>query len=127
MPSEVVAMEDLQEMIIEQKILDMMEYAYLHALSQYPKSEKFALVADMKRNLDLLLEYEIEARKKSTKKTTLLNMDITLDKLRKYVGLSYRLKHLPMQKYKTWSKMLDEIGKMLGAWLKTVNSRERRT
>lgn len=127
MPSEVVAMEDLQEMIIEQKILDMMEYAYLHALSQYPKSEKFALAADMKRNLDLLLEYEIEARKKFTKKTTLLNMDITLDKLRKYVGLSYRLKYLPMQKYKTWSKMLDEIGKMLGAWLKTVNSRERRT
>ena len=39
-------MEELQEMMIEQKILDMMEYAYLHALSQYPKSEKFALAAD---------------------------------------------------------------------------------
>lgn len=118
-------MADNEELKIEQKVLDMMEYAYLHALSQYPKSEKFAMAADIKRCMDTLLERCIEAKKHYYKKTTLQDMDVELEKIRKYVGLSFRLKYLPMQKYKVWNEKLDEIGKMLGGWLKTVNSQRK--
>ena len=51
-----------EELIILQKIMDMMEYAY-PALAQYPKGEKFALVTDIKRCMDAMLERCIEAQK----------------------------------------------------------------
>lgn len=120
-------MAETEELKIEQKILDMMEYAYLHALSQYPKSEKFALAADIKRCMDSLLELCIDAKKHHFKKTTLEKMDVQLEKVRKYVRLSFNLKYLPLKKYQVWSEKLDEIGKMLGGWLKTVNSHDSKT
>ena len=57
-------MEDLK---ILQKTFDMIEFAY-PVLDQFPKSEKFALVADIKRCMDELLELLIEAQKKYYKK-----------------------------------------------------------
>lgn len=110
--------EDLK---ILQKIFDMMEYAY-PVLAQFPKSEKFALVTDIKRCMDTLLERCIEAKKKYFKKTTLQDMDVELLKIRAYLRLSHQLGFLPHKKYEAWSEMLVEIGKMLGGWLKTVNS-----
>ena len=59
--------EDLK---LQQKIYDMMLYAW-PVLAQFPKSEKFTLVADIKRNMDVLMERCIEAKKKYYKKTTL--------------------------------------------------------
>ena len=119
-------MAETEELIIEQKILDMMEYAYLHALSQYPKSEQFVLAADIKRCMDTLLERCIEAKKHYYKKSTLQDMDVELEKIRKYVRLSFNLRYIPQKKYQVWSEKLDEIGKMLGGWLKTVNSHDRK-
>ena len=37
----------MEEMKIQQKVFEMMEYAYV-CLQQFPKSEKFALVVDIK-------------------------------------------------------------------------------
>lgn len=109
--------EDLK---ILQKIFDMMDYAY-PALAQFPKSEKFCLVADIKHCMDMLLERCIEAQKKYYKKTTLQEMDVAIAKLKAYIRLAFRMKFLPMKKYEIWSGMLVEIGKMLGGWIKTVN------
>lgn len=109
-----------EDLAILQKIFDMMEYAY-GALAQYPKSERFALVADIKRCMDTIMERCIEARKKYYKKNTLQEMDVELEKLRAYIRLSFRLGFLPPKKYEVWSEKVVEIGKMLGGWLKTVN------
>ncbi len=118
-------MAEVEELKIEQKIMDMMEYAYKYALNQYPKSEKFALVADIKHCLDSLLELCIDGKKHHFKKTVLEKMDVQLEKVRKYVRLSFNLKYLPAKKYEVWSEKLDEIGKMLGGWLKTVDSQRK--
>ena len=115
--------EDLK---ILQKIFDMMEYGY-GAMAQFPKSEKFALVTDIKHSMDRLLERCIEAKKKYYKKTTLQDMDVELMKLRAYVRLSFNLKFLPMKKYEVWSEKLVEIGKMLGGWIKAVNNQKKPT
>ena len=42
--------DDEEELLIVKKIFDMMEYAYL-ALAQFPRSEKQAIVADVKYDL----------------------------------------------------------------------------
>ena len=45
----------VEDLIILQKAFEMMEYGYT-ALAQYPKSEKFALVVDIKRCMHKILE-----------------------------------------------------------------------
>ncbi len=110
-----------EELKILQKIFDMIEYGY-KALQQYPKSEKFALVTDMKKSMNILLKRCIEAQKKYYKKTTLQDMDVEIAVLRAYIRLSFQLGFLPLKKYEVWSGQVVEIGKMLGGWLKSVNS-----
>jgi four helix bundle protein len=108
----------MEELKILQKVFDMMGYAY-KALAQYPKGEKFALVADIKRCMDLILERVIEANKKYYKKTTLQELDVEVEKLKAYIRLSYNLGFLPVKKYEIWSGQVVEIGRMVGGWIKS--------
>lgn len=113
--------QDKQDLIIQQKIFDMMEYGY-QALAQFPKSEKYALGTDIKRCMDVMLERCIEAQKKYYKKSTLQEFDVEIAKLKAYLRLSHNLGFLPDKKYEIWSAKAVEIGKMLGGWIKTVKS-----
>jgi len=97
----------------------MTKYGY-QALQQFPKSEKFALVVDIKRCMHLILERAIEAQKKYYKKTTLQELDVEITKLKAFLRLSQELGFLPFRKYEIWSKMVVEIGKMLGGWIKST-------
>lgn len=110
----------MEELKILQKTFDMINYAY-PALAQYPKGEKFALVADIKRCMDVMLERVIEANKKYYKKTTLQELDVEVEKLKAYVRLSYNLGFLPPKKYEQWSGLVVEIGRMVGGWIKSVS------
>lgn len=114
-----------EDLMILQKIIDMMEYAY-GALAQFPKSEKFALVTDIKHSMDILLSRCIEAQKRYYKKTTLQDMDVEVMKLRAYIRLSFQLGFLPVKKYEIWSEKMVEIGKMLGGWIKSVKESNSR-
>jgi len=115
-----VDIKPTDEFKLQEKILDMMEYAYV-ALKQFPKSEKYALATDIKHCMNLILGYAIEARKHYYKKTTLRDMDVEVAKLRVFIRLSFKLRFIDMTKYENWSEKVDEIGRMLGGWLKTVN------
>lgn len=110
---------DRDPLLILGKIEDMMLYAY-PVLNAYPKYERFVLAADIKRCMDQAMERTIEANKNYYKKTTLQELDVEIDKLRKYVRLSYRLKYIDFKKYKQWSEKVNEIGRMLGGWMTSV-------
>ena len=107
---------DRDPLLILGKIEDMMLYAY-PVLNAYPKYERFVLAADIKRCMDQAMERTIEANKKYYKKNNLQELDVEIDKLRKYVRLSYRLKYIDFKKYKQWSEQVNEIGRMLGGWM----------
>lgn len=107
---------DGKPLLILDKIEDMMVYAY-PVLNAYPKYERFVLAADIKRCMDQAMERTIEANKKYYKKTTMQEMDVEIDKLRRYIRLSYRLKYIDFKKYKQWSEKVNEIGRMLGGWM----------
>ena len=47
-------------------------------------------------------------------------LDVELDVLRSYVRLAMMLKFLSFHKYEVWSGYLNEIGKMIGGWLKSL-------
>jgi hypothetical protein len=125
---EVYRMEGKQDELFTgptlQKIEDMMEYAY-PVLQQFPKSEKFAMAADIKLVMDVMLEKAVEAQKKHFKKTTLQELDVANTKLQHYLRVAFRLRFVSMHKYEVWSKQLVEIGKLLGSWLNTVKANSK--
>ena len=111
----------IQELILLNKTYDMIQYAY-GALAQYPKSEKFALAADIKKCMHRILGREVEASKKYYKKTTLQELDVDVTVLKYYIRLSRDLKFLPPKKYEIWAGKVTEIGRLLGGWLKSVRA-----
>ncbi|WP_018086489.1 diversity-generating retroelement protein Avd [Desulfurispora thermophila] len=109
----------MQELKIRQKCEDMIAYGYT-ALRQFPKSERYTLAADIKKSMYRLLSLIIAANKKYYKKTTFQEMDVELDYLRSLIRLAMQLGFLPFRKYENWAAMLNEIGKMLGGWMKSM-------
>ena len=107
------------ELIIQQKIYDMIMYAY-PAIEQFPKSQKFSLAADMKKCLDAIMRLTITANKKYTKKTTLQELDVEIEAVKIYIRMAFELGYLPPKKYEIWSKMAVEVGKMIGGWIKAA-------
>lgn len=113
-------MSSQEDLKILQKTYDMVEYGYI-ALKQFPKSERYALAADIKKSMYELLRLIIRANKRYFKKTTLQDIDIELENLRYLVRMSNSLGFLPFKRYENWSRKLNEIGKMLGGWIKATN------
>lgn len=109
----------MNELKIRQKCEDMIAYGY-NALRQFPKSEKHTLAAEIKRSMIRLLSLIIACNKKHYKKTTMQELDIELDVLRSYIRLAMTLRFLPLKKYEIWSGQLNEIGRMIGGWFKSV-------
>lgn len=108
--------EDLK---ILQKTYDMVQYGYT-ALRQFPKSERHTLVAEIKQAMYRLLHQIVVVNHRYHKKTTMQDLDAELDLLRLYIRLSKDLGFLPFRQYENWAKMLDEIGRMVGGWMKSV-------
>ncbi len=115
--------DETETLKILQKIEDFIEYTY-PGLQQFPKSERYAMVADMKHSMDNMLRLAITAEKKLTKKTTLQELDIEIMVMKTYVKMSYRLGFLPVKRRDVMNDYLAEIGRMLGGWIKTCSSRE---
>lgn len=112
-------MYNKDDLKILQKCYDMIEYGYI-CLRQFPKSERYTLAADIKDSMYELLKLIIRANKRYFKKTTLQDVDIELENLRYLVRLSNSLGFLPFKKYENWSRKLEELGKMLGGWIKAT-------
>jgi len=64
----------LNNLIIKQKLEDTIEYAYC-VFRHFPKSERFTLVADLKRSLTRMLELIIRANKSRNKFPILIDID----------------------------------------------------
>lgn len=97
----------------------MIAYGYV-ALRQFPKAERHVLSQEIRQGLWRLLRLVIVCNRRYYKKTTLQDLDAELDLLRSQVRLAQSLGYLPFKKYEIWSRMLDEIGRMVGGWIKTA-------
>ena len=109
-------MEDLK---ILQKIYDMLAYGQI-CLKQFPKHEKHVLASDIRSTMYRMLELTIRANKKYHKNTTLQDLDIEIEVLRTFLRLSLDNHYMNIHKYEVWTKMISEIGKMLGGWMKAT-------
>ena len=109
----------MQDLKILQKIYDMLAYGQI-CLKQFPKHEKHVLTSDIRSTMYRMLELTIRANKKYHKKTTLQDLDIEIEVLRTFLRLSLDNHYMNIHKYEVWTKMISEIGKMLGGWMKAT-------
>lgn len=107
--------EDLK---IKTKVEDCLEWSY-GALRHFPKHERHVLAAEIRSALWQLLRLVVTCNRRYYKKTTLQDLDVELDLLRSQVRLAHRLRYIDIRKYETWSRQLDEIGRMVGGWLRS--------
>ncbi len=109
-------MEDLK---IRLRCEDMIRYGYV-ALRQFPKSERHVLSAEIRSCMWRLLRLIVVCNRRYFKKTTLQELDAELDLLRSQVRLAKELGYLPFKKYEVWSRHLDELGRMVGGWIRSM-------
>ncbi len=107
----------MDNLIIKQKLEDTIEYAYC-VFRHFPKSERFTLVADMKRSLIKMLELIIRTNKSRNKFPILMDLDTELEVFRSLVRLSFRLKFISLKQYETLNRGINEFGRLLGGWIK---------
>lgn len=111
----------MEELKILQKTYDMIKYGN-QSLLQFPRAERYALAAEIKQSMYRILRLIIQANKRRDKRPLQIEIDTELEVLRTFIRLAAdkQTAYLPLRKYEIWSKQLNEIGKMLGGWMKVT-------
>ena len=104
-------------LLITKKIRDMIIYNNI-MLKQFPKHEKYLLANKIRELGYEIFESAIIINKKFHKKTTFTELNIKHELLRQFVNLAFELKYIDSQKHKVSQLKIDEVGKMIGSWIK---------
>lgn len=105
---------------------DIIQYGYI-AVKQFPKSEKFTLAAritDLMWEIAALINSACDAQFGSDKIKLMKQADMELRKLKVMVRNSMKLKFLAFPQYEHWAKLNDELGRMIGAWMRQISNRK---
>lgn len=90
-------------------------------LRQFPKFEKFLLAAKIRELGYDILELAVAANKKYIKKTSFTEFDVKHETLRQLINLAFELQYIDSKKHRVSQVKVDEVGRMLGAWMKSQN------
>ncbi len=88
-------------------------------INKFPKSQRFVLGQRIENTLINIVTQIIEFKISRKKRIKLEKMSVELDKLRFLIRLSKDLKMVNIKKYGIASEKINEIGKMLGGWIKS--------
>ncbi|HDQ45367.1 MAG TPA: diversity-generating retroelement protein Avd [bacterium] len=101
------------------KTYDLLLYL-IPQLAKFPRDQKF-LLADRIENLLLdFLEAMIEAYYSREKKRILETSNLKLERLRYLIRLSFDLHLINTSRYEFLTVHIDEIGRMVGGWRKSL-------
>lgn len=88
------------------------------AVEKFPKSQKF-LLGDRIQNMALdVQESLIEATYSKNPAPHLAAANLHLEKLRYLFRLAFDLKYLDQRRYEFAARAIDEIGRLVGGWMK---------
>src|SRR4051794_17889640 len=110
-------MKSRPELIVLTKTYDLVLWSALHT-SRFPRSHRFVLGERIERNLYDLLESLIQARYTREHRGLLMQANLTLEVLRIQMRLAKDLQCLKTTSYGFAARALDEIGRLVGGWLK---------
>ena len=116
------------EAILNRKYMEMIKLLNTY-LNHFPKFEKYALCNNIRNTAYEVYDLISECQKRYFKKTSLVNLDITHEKLRMQIYLANELNYFSFKdgrndlkinaskRYLAISKLINEIGKIIGAWI----------
>ena len=110
--------------LLKEKIADMIKYGK-KAGANFPRRER-QTADEIRRTMLNMYRLSITIEKKYYKKTTLQDLDIELDVLRHLIRLAQDKDYydqnmappLSFHKYEVWSGLLNEIGRIIGGYMK---------
>lgn len=110
--------------ILKEKIADMIAYGK-PAVDNFPRRER-QTADEIRATMLNMLRLAIKIEKKYYSKTDLRDLDIELDTLRHFIRFAQDKRYytpnvappLSFKKYEVWSKMLNEIGRIIGGYMK---------
>ncbi len=94
------------------------------AIRSFPKSQQFVIGARIQDAALAVLAGLTAANAAGDKRRKLLAVNEEVDKLRLLVRLAFDLKFLGMKRYAALSERIDEVGRMLGGWMKWTDKPE---
>lgn len=116
---------------LDVKFMDFAKQMNLY-LNHFPKHEKFGLSQTIRCKAYEVYGFIVEAQKRYQKKTSLTNADIAHEQLRMFIRLAFELGYFSFKdgtkidgnhektgthRYLTISRMVDELGRMIGGWI----------
>ncbi|UCE05288.1 MAG: diversity-generating retroelement protein Avd [bacterium] len=104
------------------KTYDLLKYS-IPILSRFPRDQKFLLGDQFQKLLTDILDSFIEAYYSKKKLPILIPVNLKLEKLRYRIRLSHDFKYISNKQYGQLSEKVDEIGRMLGGWIKKEQER----
>lgn len=117
---------------LDKKFIQTMKLLNIY-LNHFPSHEKHGLALKIRQTAYDMYDYIVEAQKRYHKKTTLTNLDIKHEQLRMQVRLAFELSYfghpktekvsvqqLNAKRYLVISASIDEIGKIIGGWIKSL-------
>ena len=107
-----------QELLVITKTYDFILWS-CHHTSRFPRNHRFVLGERIERNLYDLLETLIKARYTRQRRLLLEQVNLTLEILRFQMRLAKDLQCLKANSYAFAAQAIDEIGKLVGGWLKS--------
>lgn len=111
--------EPQQGFILRDKVEGLV--AEIHkCLNRYPKCERHVLAAETRSAGYRLLRSVISAGKVKEKRRWLDLADADIAVLNGMLRIGMQLEYLPFPNYERLVKQIDEVGKILGAWIKKI-------
>lgn len=87
-------------------------------LEKFPRSQRFLLGDRIETTALDGLERLIEATYRRERRAMLHAANLDLEKLRHLLRLAYELRYLDTRRYEYAARLIDEVGRRVGAWLK---------
>lgn len=115
MPNQPLEREDLSVFI---KWTEFIEWLFPHT-EKFPKRARFTLALRLENYALDIIEDLTEARYARDKIEILRRINLRLEKMRILLWLSHGLRYLPTQSYGIAAKSLNEVGSMIGGWIKS--------
>ena len=94
------------------------------AVEKFPRSQKFLLGDRIQTTALDMIEGIVEATYTRNRGPILRRVNLSLEKLRILFRMSMDLEYMNMKRYEHASRNLDEIGRLIGGWLKKSRAQE---
>jgi hypothetical protein len=124
----------MTEPALNAKYMEMMKLLNIY-LNHFPTYERYGLASRIRNTAYDLYDKITEGQKRYFKKTTLTDLDIIHEQLRMQAYLAYELGYfgykdgrrgtngggaLEQKRYIAISRQIDELGRMIGGWIKSI-------